>query len=157
MQRTFATIAAIAVICIASGCASSAGTSGNQDSTTSNFVSGSTPPQTSPAPQPAPPASTTTHKTTPAATHATSTAADDGSFIMPNEVGKDLQSAQDDIQRVSNDPVFFSHSKDATGQDRFQVIDSNWQVCSQNVAPGTRVPFDAHIVFNVVKLNESCP
>jgi len=76
---------------------------------------------------------------------------------MPNEVGKVLQDAQDDIQRVSGDPVFFSHSEDATGQDRFQVIDSNWKVCSQNVAPGTTVPFDAHVVFSVVKLDENCP
>lgn len=81
----------------------------------------------------------------------------DGSFVMPNEVGKVLQTAQDDLQRVSHDPVFFSHSKDATGQGRFQVLDRDWKVCSQNVPSGRKVAFDAHIVFNVVKLDESCP
>ena len=80
-----------------------------------------------------------------------------GSFVMPNEVGKVLQAAQDDIQRVSHDPVFVSHSQDATGQDRHQFLDSDWKVCSQNVAPGTRVSAVAHIVFSVVKLDESCP
>ena len=76
---------------------------------------------------------------------------------MPNEVGKVLQDAQDDLQRVSRDPVFFSHSHDATGQGRHQILDRDWKVCSQNVAPGTRVAFDAHIVFDVVKLDETCP
>lgn len=75
---------------------------------------------------------------------------------MPNEVGKVLQSAQDDIQRVSGDPAFFSHSHDLLG-DRFQVLDRNWKVCTQNAAPGTKMSAVAHIDFGVVKLEESCP
>jgi hypothetical protein len=76
---------------------------------------------------------------------------------MPNEVGKGLQTAQDDIQRVSHDPVFVTHSTDATGQGRFQLLDDDWKVCSQNVPPGTRASAIEHIVFSVVKLDESCP
>ena len=85
-----------------------------------------------------------------------SRASGDGSFPMPNELGRGLQAAQDDVQRVSGDPVFFSHSHDLIG-DRFQVIDSDWQVCSQNVRPGTTVSAIGHIDFGVVKLWESCP
>jgi hypothetical protein len=79
------------------------------------------------------------------------------SFVMPNEVGKDLQAAQDDIQRVSGNPLFITHSHDATGQERHQILDRNWTVCSQNVAPGTQVQDTTNITFNVVKLDESCP
>lgn len=83
-------------------------------------------------------------------------AVDDGSFTMPNEVGQVLQDAQDDIQRVSGDPVFFTHSHDLLG-DRFQVLDSDWTVCSQNVSPGSTVSAIGHIDFGVVKSYESCP
>lgn len=76
---------------------------------------------------------------------------------MPNEVGKVLQIAQDDLQRASGDPVFFSHSEDATGQGRYQLFDRDWKVCSQNVSPGRKVEWDGHVVFSVVKLDESCP
>lgn len=82
--------------------------------------------------------------------------ASDGSWIMPNEVGRGLQAAQDDIQRVSSDQIFVSHSHDLLG-DRFQILDSDWKVCTQNVSPGTRVSAIAHIDFGVVKLDESCP
>jgi hypothetical protein len=81
---------------------------------------------------------------------------DDGSFVMPNEVGKVLQDGQDDIQRVSGDPVFFSHSHDLLG-DRFQILDRDWQICTQNIQPGRRVSAIGHIDFGVVKVYESCP
>jgi hypothetical protein len=75
---------------------------------------------------------------------------------MPNEVGKDLQSAQDDIQRVSGDPVFFSHSHDVLGS-RMQILDRDWKVCTQNLAPGRKAGSAEHIDFGVVKSSESCP
>ncbi|WP_375478812.1 hypothetical protein [uncultured Jatrophihabitans sp.] len=74
---------------------------------------------------------------------------------MPNEVGKVLQTAQDDIQRVSGDPLF-SHSHDEIAT-RFQVVDDDWRVCDQNVRPGARVGAVGHIDFGVVKLDEQCP
>jgi hypothetical protein len=76
---------------------------------------------------------------------------------MPNEVGKVLQVAQDDIQRVSGNPGYITLSKDATGAGRHQVLDSNWRVCSQNVARGTRVTDSTVITFGAVKLTEVCP
>jgi hypothetical protein len=80
----------------------------------------------------------------------------DGSFAMPDEVGSVLQTAQDDIQRVSGDPVFVSHSHDLLGS-RFQVLDRNWKVCDQNIAPGQKVSAVGHIDFGVVKVEEECP
>lgn len=92
----------------------------------------------------------------PAPATTTSAAGGDGSFTMPNEVGHVLQDAQDDIQRVSGDPVFFTHSHDLLG-NRFQVLDRNWKVCNQNVPSGSRVSAIGHIDFGVVKLTETCP
>lgn len=77
---------------------------------------------------------------------------------MPDEVGKVLQDAQDDIQRVSHDPVFYTSSTDATGRGRHQVFDRDWKVCSQNVAAGTPVQRKTVLIkFGVVKLDETCP
>jgi hypothetical protein len=76
---------------------------------------------------------------------------------MPNEVGANLQGAQDDIQRVSGNPLFITRSEDATGAGRHQVLDRNWKVCSQNVPPGTSVDQSVGITFGAVKLAESCP
>ena len=88
--------------------------------------------------------------------HKAHSPAGDGSFVMPNEVGDGLQAAQDDIQRVSGDPVFFSHSHDLLG-DRFQIFDRDWQVCTQNILAGTTVSAVGHIDFGVVKIYETCP
>jgi len=79
-------------------------------------------------------------------------------FTMPNEVGKGLQDAQDDLQRVSHDPVFYTSSKDATGRGRHQVFDRDWKVCGQNVPAGKLVERKTVLItFSVVKLAESCP
>lgn len=77
---------------------------------------------------------------------------------MPDEVGKNLQAAQDDLQAVSGNPFFFSGSEDATGAGRAQFLDSGWQVCSQDPAPGTEVRDDADdVLFYVVRNSERCP
>lgn len=90
-------------------------------------------------------------------TIAVTTAPATNSFDMPNEVGKGLQAAQDDIQRVSGNPLFFTNSKDATGANRLQILDRNWKVCSQNIGVGQKFTEDSDITFSVVKLEESCP
>ncbi|MGX1808542.1 PASTA domain-containing protein [Nocardia sp. NPDC055321] len=70
--------------------------------------------------------------------------------LMPSVVCMNLQAAQDTIQEAG---VFFSRSKDATGADRMQVIDSNWVVVAQSPAPGT--PFtEGEAVLSVVKIGE---
>ena len=60
----------------------------------------------------------------------------DDEAIMPDVVCMDLQSAQDSIQEAG---VFFSRSNDATGDDRMQLVDSNWLVVGQTPAAGTPI------------------
>lgn len=78
-------------------------------------------------------------------------------WAMPDLVGTDLQQAQDQIQALTGSAVFYTASHDLSGKDRNQVLDANWKVCSQNVAPGTSIAGGAEIDFGVVKLEESCP
>lgn len=79
-------------------------------------------------------------------------------FTMPDETGKTLQAAQDDLQAVSGSPLFYSGSEDATGADRGQWNDSGWQVCSQHPAAGTEVRDDEDdVMFYVVRVSEDCP
>jgi hypothetical protein len=76
---------------------------------------------------------------------------------MPDEVGIDLQSAQDDLQTDSGDPFYISFSEDATGADRGQWLDSDWVVCSSDPLPGVTVTRQTDVTFYVVRLDESCP
>ena len=76
---------------------------------------------------------------------------------MPDLVGAVLQDAQDQIQSMTGDAIYFTDSHDVSGRDRNQVLDANWKVCSQNVAPGTVLTTSSTIDFGVVKLDESCP
>ena len=105
-----------------------------------------------------PPAPTTAAATSQAAAPApTSVAAPKVSgWPLPNEVGKSLQHAQDDLQRVSGNPIYFSYSKDLLGS-RSQVLDSKWQVCNQNVPVGSTFTDTSHVTFGVVKYGERCP
>ncbi len=136
--RALFTLAPAALI--VAGCAASTTSTGGDQ--TSSQVPGQT------AGTPAAPTSTPLK--------VSSSAAEAGSFRMPNEVGKDLQSAQDDIQRVSGDPVFFTHSHDLIS-GRMQILDRDWKVCTQDVAPGRKASATEHIDFGVVKQDESCP
>jgi beta-lactam-binding protein with PASTA domain len=73
--------------------------------------------------------------------------------VMPDVYCMNLQDAQDEIQRNG---VFFSRSHDATGQDRMQLVDSNWIVVGQSPAPGAHnSEFEA--VLEVVKYGEPNP
>jgi beta-lactam-binding protein with PASTA domain len=76
---------------------------------------------------------------------------------MPNLVGQNLQKAQDKIQDLVNDPAYLTTSHDASGQKRQQVDDSNWKVCTQNVAAGQEIGMKSTIDFGAVKNEESCP
>ncbi len=73
--------------------------------------------------------------------------------MMPSVVCMNLQDAQDLIQESG---VFYSRSFDATGDGRNQVIDSNWIVVSQNIAPGTSFD-EGDANLGVVKYGESNP
>jgi hypothetical protein len=136
--------AATAIVLIASCSSSSRPSSVTATSIPTTAATTSTAQTTSAAPPASP--TTTSHPT------------DGGStFTMPNVVGKVLQDAQDEIQRVSGNPFFITSSTDATGQSRHQVLDRNWKVCSQNVPAGQLAGATTHITFSVVKLDESCP
>lgn len=77
---------------------------------------------------------------------------------MPNMIGKDLQGAQDEIQSITGGKVWYSGSTDLTGQDRAQIIDRNWVVCTSTPPPGAPFTTTTEINFGVVKMNgESCP
>jgi hypothetical protein len=85
-------------------------------------------------------------------------AAPDQSWTMPDLRGQNLQAAQDAIQALTNDKVFFSGSTDLTGQGRHQVLDRNWQVCTSTPAPGNAFTESTAIDFGVVRVDtESCP
>jgi|LakMenEpi03Aug12_release.lakeMendotaPanAssembly.Ray.scaffolds.fasta_scaffold535935_1 hypothetical protein len=72
-------------------------------------------------------------------------------FLMPNVVCMNLQEAQDEIQ---DHGVFYSRSTDLTGQDRNQIIDSNWVVLEQSPAPGIKIG-EGDAILGVVKIGES--
>lgn len=76
---------------------------------------------------------------------------------MPDLVGMVLQDAQDHIQALTGGAVYFSNSHDLTGQDRNQVLDANWKVCTQPLEPGAAVTPTSLIDIGVVKLDEACP
>jgi len=79
------------------------------------------------------------------------------SWPMPNEIGKDLQTAQDDLQALTGNPMFISTSKDLTGEARHQINDRNWQVCSSTPPPGGTFTSQTNVVFGVVRNSEMCP
>lgn len=79
------------------------------------------------------------------------------SWIMPNEIGKNLQQAQNDLQALTGNPMFVSTSEDLTGKGRQQIMDSNWQVCSSSPPPGSAFTSQTNVVFGVVRDSETCP
>ena len=70
---------------------------------------------------------------------------------MPDVVCMSLQDAQDLIQ---DQGVYFSRSEDASGQDRAQLVDSNWVVVEQTPPPGTRFS-EVDAVLSVLKADEA--
>lgn len=79
------------------------------------------------------------------------------SWTMPNLTGKVLQTAQDDLQLLTGNPLFISTSTDALGAGRLQVLDANWKVCGQTPAAGTTFTETTVVTFDAVKLTETCP
>lgn len=78
------------------------------------------------------------------------------SWTMPSLVGRNLQDAQDAIQALTGNTIFFTKSHDATGAGRHQILDRDWKVCSQNVKPGAKITSDTAIDFGAAKLGERC-
>ena len=78
-----------------------------------------------------------------------------GPLRMPNLVGRNLQDAQDALHAAG--VVFFATSHDATGNNRPQLVDVGWKVCSQTPRPGQVVPKGVVPDVGVVTVKESCP
>ncbi len=79
-------------------------------------------------------------------------------FTMPNEVGKTLPVAQADLQRVSGNPLYFTTTSDARGQNRYPIVASSWKVCSTSVKAGQTVDASTTTVdIALVKTTEQCP
>jgi hypothetical protein len=105
-----------------------------------------------------PPGTVTVERPATAEDPATGAPADDqGSWTMPDLAGATLQDAQDQVQALTGGAVFFTESHDLSGRDRNQVLDANWKVCTQNVAPGAALTAASKVDFGVVKLDEACP
>ena len=80
------------------------------------------------------------------------------SWTMPNLIGKDLQGAQDAIQSLTDGQVWYSGSTDLTGQDRVQLNDRAWVVCSSTPPPGANFTASTAVDFGVVRKQvEDCP
>ncbi len=75
---------------------------------------------------------------------------------MPDLVGANLQDAQNAIQSLTDFGIAITTSSDAGSEGRMQVLDNNWTVCAQNIAPGATITADSMIDFAVVKVDESC-
>ncbi|WP_353940778.1 PASTA domain-containing protein [Streptomyces sp. HUAS MG91] len=70
---------------------------------------------------------------------------------MPDFRGKSVKAA-----RAALDPGTSVEVRDADGSDRFVFLASNWQVCSQTPAAGTKLTGQP-VTFKAVKFGESCP
>lgn len=103
------------------------------------------------------PPTVTVRDTPSSSSRALPTASESASFVMPDLRGGNLQAAQDAIQALTGNPIFFSGSTDLTGQGRMQVLDRNWRVCSSTPAPGESYTSKSNVNFGVVKESESCP
>jgi len=78
-------------------------------------------------------------------------------WAMPDVVGMVLQDAQDQLQSLTGGGVLYTASHDLSGENRNQVLDANWQVCTQNIAPGAPITSVSRIDFGAVKIDENCP
>jgi hypothetical protein len=78
------------------------------------------------------------------------------SWTMPDLVGRNLQDAQDAIQALTGNAIFFTKSHDATGRGRHQILDRDWKVCGQNVKPGATITTNTVIDFGAATLGEDC-
>lgn len=109
----------------------------------------------SPAASSQPAESPSVQPSEPPESQATETPEEEGStFTMPDLVGKNLQEAQNELQALGSDVL---EQEDASGQERSQIIDSNWKVCTQAPAAGQEVPTSTTVTLSSVKKDEYCP
>ena len=69
---------------------------------------------------------------------------------MPNFAGKSVKAARASLDSSTSITV-----KDATGDDRFILVESNWKVCTQDPKPGANLDGQPG-EFTAVKYEETC-
>ncbi|MFF3561317.1 hypothetical protein ACFYXS_14870 [Streptomyces sp. NPDC002574] len=70
---------------------------------------------------------------------------------MPDLTGASLKVARQALPSATS-----ITAEDATDQDRFILLESNWRVCSQSPAPGAAL-HGQPVSFKAVKFGEHCP
>jgi beta-lactam-binding protein with PASTA domain len=70
---------------------------------------------------------------------------------MPDFTGKSVKAARAALDSGTSITV-----NDASGDGRWVLVESNWQVCTQTPAPGTALN-GRPVTFTAVKFGESCP
>jgi hypothetical protein len=140
--RTIAAGFAAAALLTLTACESADDTGSGKPDTTAQEPSGQTEPD----------ADTTGAETDPPADDVGGDEAEPETATLPDLVGQDLQAAQDEAQAAG---FYLLDDQDASGQNRLQIMDRNWTVCSQEPAPGTH-PTDTLVTLNAVKDDETC-
>src|SRR3954453_11749924 len=110
----------------------------------------------SPSPSPASPAhvaaTTGSAPSKPSSTTAPDAPATDTAMItVPDGVGLDYQSAQDEWRAAG---LHVAPADDATGAHRLPLVDANWVVLSQNLKAGSKVAADSFITATVKKYSD---
>jgi hypothetical protein len=88
---------------------------------------------------------------TAATARATSARVDARRVRVPNEVGRNHQAAQDDLQAHG---FFNLRERDCTGRGRLLLFDRNWKVVRQSPRAGTRVSVNHAITLCSVKYSD---
>lgn len=70
---------------------------------------------------------------------------------MPDFAGKSVKAARASLDSSTSITV-----TDASGEDRLILVESNWQVCTQDPKPGAKLTGQP-VEFTAVKYGESCP
>ncbi|MEU6818089.1 PASTA domain-containing protein [Streptomyces sp. NPDC046860] len=70
---------------------------------------------------------------------------------MPSFTGKSVAAARSALDSGTSLTV-----QDVSGQDRFILVESNWKVCAQEPAAGTKVKGQP-VALDAVKFEETCP
>lgn len=73
---------------------------------------------------------------------------------VPVLTGMDLPAAMDAAALAGYGNVA---THDATGAERAETVDADWQVCFQHPVPGAAAAFGTRVELGIVKATEECP
>ncbi|MEH0657578.1 hypothetical protein QA860_07480 [Streptomyces stelliscabiei] len=89
-------------------------------------------------------------ETCPAKDAGADTSADEPTSTMPDFKGKAVKVARDALDSSTSLTV-----NDASGNDRFVLVESNWKVCTQEPAAGAKLDGQP-VTLTAVKFDEAC-